>query len=323
LDTQSDSSGALDTNQAGALFASILDPQSVEADKKEPEATADKAVETTAEDAQANPDATEETPSGDNDPEVTVKIDGKDVTVKLSELKGSYQKDKAAQQRFEQAAELRKQADAAAQKAEAETKQAQAERQAYQQKLQGIHAQLGAALQQQQQIDWDALKAADPVEFVNQVRLAQERQALYQRTTAELQTVQAQNQADQQKALAAHIAKQQEELLAKLPEWKDEAKAKTERAAIREYLVGQGFGENDVDGISDARAVVMARKAMLYDQIMSKADAATKKVATLPQKVERPGVGEAQHLDKRSSAYQRLAKSGRVEDAANLFAQIL
>lgn len=316
MDTQSDSSGALDTNQAGELFASMFSPQPVEVDKAEPEAKAEEATEVKAEDAQANPDAEAEEPSGDDDPEVTVKIDGKDVTVKLSELKGSYQKDKAAQQRFEQAAELRKQA-------EAETQKAQAERQAYAQKLQGIHAQLGAALQQQQQIDWEALKASDPVEFVNQVRLAQERQALYQRTTAEMQQLQALSQAEQQKALAEHIAKQSEALLEKLPEWKDEAKATSEKTALRKYLVGQGWGDEDVSGITDARAVVLARKAMLYDQMIEKASAATKKVAQLPQKVERPGVGDTQPLDKRSSAYQRLAKSGRVEDAASIFASIL
>ena len=64
----------------------------------------------------------------------------------------------------------------------------------------------------------------------------------------------------------------------------------------------------------------MARKAMLYDQMVGKAAAAAKKVATLPNKVERPGGGETQNLDKRAAAFQRLSKSGRVEDAASLIA---
>ena len=62
---------------------------------------------------------------------------------------------------------------------------------------------------------------------------------------------------------------------------------------------------------------------MLYDQMIAKASAATKKVATLPQKVERPGVSEGPNNDKRTQAYQRLAKSGKVEDAAALFANLL
>ena len=62
---------------------------------------------------------------------------------------------------------------------------------------------------------------------------------------------------------------------------------------------------------------------MLYDQMMSKAQAAAKKVSTLPTKVERPGVAaEAPGLDKRTSAYQKLAKSGKVEDAAAIFASM-
>ena len=62
---------------------------------------------------------------------------------------------------------------------------------------------------------------------------------------------------------------------------------------------------------------------MLYDQMVSKAQAAAKKVSTLPNKVERPGGGEPQNLDRRAASYQRLSKSGRVEDAASLIAGIL
>lgn len=313
MDTQSDSSGALDTNQAASLFASMLDPQA-EPDKVEPEA-AELPEEITAEAAdEAKPEA--ETTTEDDDPTVTVKVDGKDVEVKLSELKGSYQKDKAASQRFEQAAELRKQADA-------ETQKAQAERQAYAQKLQGIQTALEAALQQQQQTDWDALLQSDPVEYLRQQRLAQERQALYQRTLAERNQIAAQNQAEQAKAYSAHLASQREQLLAKLPEWKDPAKAKADGDAIKGYLLSQGYSEEDADSVADARAVVLARKAMLYDQMVQKASAAAKKVATLPTKVERAGNGQNPGLDRRSSAFQNLSKSGRVEDAAAVFAGLL
>lgn len=313
MDTQSDSSGALDTNQAANLFASMLDPQPEEVAKAEPEAAVTE-EQAQPEEAQATPE-TEEQPQ-DDDPTVTVKVDGKDIEVKLSELKGSYQKDKAAQQRFEQAAELRKQADA-------ETAKARQERQAYSQNLQAIAMQAQAALQQQQKIDWDALKQSDPVEFVNQVRLAQERQAVLARSSAELQQIAALEQAEHQKALEAHLSEQQKTLLEKLPEWADEANAKAGKTALRDYLLSQGYDERAVSGLTDAKTVVLANKARLYDEMVAKASVAAKKVQTLPTKVERSGTGQNPGLDKRSSAFQSLSKSGRVEDAARVFAGLL
>lgn len=290
----------------------MLDPQP-EADKVEPVA-AEPEEQAPAEDAQANPEA-EEQPQ-DDDPTVTVKVDGKDVEVKLSELKGSYQKDKAAAQRFEQAAELRKQADA-------ETAKARQERQTYAQNLQAIAMQAHAALQQQQKIDWDALKQSDPVEFVNQVRLAQERQAVLARSSAELQQIAALEQAEHQRQLEAHLTEQSKELVSLIPDWADEAKAKAGKAAVRDYLASRGYDERAISGLTDAKTVALANKARLYDEMVAKASAAAKKVQTLPTKVERSGTGHNPGLDRRSSAFQSLSKSGKVEDAARVFAGLL
>lgn len=326
MDTQSDSSGALDTNQAASLFASMLDPQPV-ADKVEPEATAIE-PEASAEDAQANPDAEAEAQTED-DPTVTVKVDGQDIEVKLSELKGSYQKDKAASQRFEQAAELRKQADA-------ETQKARQERQTYAQNLQAIAQQAHAALQQQQQIDWDALKQNDPVEFVNQVRLAQERQAVLARSSAELQRVSAVDAQERDAEVLNLLASEGEQLLQAIPDWKDPEKKKAGEIEVFNHLVKLGFDPEQFlfkkdastgrivnPGITNHRLVLMARESMLYQQMVAKANAAAKKVRTLPTKVERAGNGQNPGLDRRSSAFQNLSKSGRVEDAAAVFAGLL
>ena len=88
-------------------------------------------------------------------------------------------------------------------------------------------------------------------------------------------------------------------------------------------LVEQGFDATAVNNVSDSKTVVIARKAMLYDQMMSKAQSAAKKVSTLPTKVERPGVGSVEGLDRRTSAFQKLGKSGRVDDAAAVFAGLI
>lgn len=312
-----ESSGALDTNQAASLFSTFFS----EPDEREQPANVEAETEAQATEADAEPEAQAEaeadTEAGpEDDPTVTVKIDGKDVEVKLSELKSGYQRQADYTRKTMEVSEQRKAADA-------ETQKARQERQAYAANLQRMQAQLEGVLQEQQkETNWEQLLQSDPVEYLRQQHLFQQRQAKYQEVMAEQQRVAAQFQAEQQEAHQRHLQEQHQALLDKLPEWKDAKKAEADRIAIREFLLNQGFDEQAVNQVNDARAVVLARKAMLYDQMMSKAQAAAKKVATLPTKVERPGNG-VQGLDKRTSAYQKLSKSGKVEDAASVFASLL
>ena len=297
---------SLNTDGAADAISSLFNPVEEDPDRKLIEALEPEATE---------PEPTVEADESD-DPVVTVKIDGREVEVSLSELKSSYQKDKVSTERFMQAAETRKQA-------EAEIARAQHERQTYVQNLQRLQVQDEAALAQQQNIDWSALLKSDPVEYLEQQRLAQERQARLNQVYTEQQRIAHQLEAESQSQRASYLQQQQEELLAKLPAWKDTAKASAEKAALRDYLLQAGYDGETVGQLADAKAVVIARKAMLYDQMVAKASAATKKVSTLPTRVERPGVGESPQMDRRSAAFQKLSKSGRAEDAAALFASIL
>lgn len=301
------STGPLDVNQATSLFSEALDPEKQAAAEPaaappEPEA------------AEAPQEAEAQAPEAE--PTVTVKIDGKDVEVPLSELKNGYQRQADYTRKTMEVSEQRK-------AAEAERAQALQERQAYAANLQRMQAQLEGALQQQQQTNWEELLQSDPVEYLKQQHQAQARQAQLSQVYAEQQRMAALQQAEAQQAHLRHLQAQQEALLAKLPEWKDDARSKAEKVALREYLAEQGYEPDAINNIADARAVILARKAMLYDQMVGKASAAAKRVSTLPTKVERPGTGDNPGLDRRSSAFQRLSKTGRAEDAAALFATIL
>lgn len=312
-----ESSGALDTNQAASLFASMLDPSP---EREQPAGDKLTAVETATPEAEpvaAEPVAEATEPEAtEHEPTVTVKIDGKDVEVPLSELKNGYQRQADYTRKTMEVSEQRK-------AAEAEAAKARAERETAAQALQRAQAVLEAQLQEQQQVDWAKLLETDPVEYLKQQHLAQVRQAQWQQNQQAQAHINAQREAEQAKAREAYLSEQQATLLAKLPDWKDEAKAKAEKSALREYLLTEGFDKQTVDSITDAKAVLMARKAMLYDQMMSKAQAAAKKVSTLPQKVERPGSGDSPNLDRRTAAFQRLGKSGKVEDAAAVFASLI
>lgn len=315
-----DGGGALDVNGGAAAFAALLDPP-----------TADPAVDDGAQNTNSDPDADPDVDADVNDPDVdpdadsdpdaepqtfTVKIDGKEVEVSLDELKNGYQRQSDYTKKTMEAADQRKTADAAIQ-------QATQERQQYASELQRMAHQLEGALQQQSQIDWNALIESDPVEYLKQQQLLQQRQALYRENMQEQQQLAQQFQNEQAQALQSYLSEQQDSLLAKLPDWKDDAKAKADKAAISEFLKKEGFGDEDISSIADHRHVLIARKAMLYDQVMANAKLQAKKVQEAPQRVVKPGVKTDGNTDGRSVAAKRHEKSGTVESAAAVFAQFL
>jgi hypothetical protein len=210
-----------------------------------------------------------------------------------------------------------------------EANKAREERQKHAQGLQQANAMLAAVLQEQQKIDWHALRESDPVEFLKQKHLYDERQAAFQQNKQNLSQIEEVESFDRSRAVEDHLKSEHQALLDKLPEWKDPAKAKDESAKVTKFLIEewgfkpeQLFAERDDKGrfirpgITDHRAILMARESMLYREMMSKAQAAAKKVQTLPQKVERPGGGETNPLDGRTVAMKRLQKSGSLRDAA-------
>lgn len=305
------SNSPLNTDQAAAVFAEMLEPKAeTNTEAPETEQSAEAPVETPPEQDTENPEVEM----------VEVDVDG---------YKIQLPKDKAEKleaDRLRQADYTKKTMATADERkaAQAESQKALQERQQYAQNLHRMQIQLeGALSDQNQSVDWEKLAVENPGEYVIQQHLAQKRQAALNQVQGQLHQIQQINQHEQQRALAQHLEDQRQELLAKVPEWKNPETAKAEQKALAEYLKTEGFDEQSIANIYDAKTVKVARKAMLYDQLTAKASAAAKKVAALPQKVERPGLSSSQPLDKRSTAYQKLAKSGRVEDAAAVFAGLL
>lgn len=314
-----DGGGALTIDGGAAAFAALLEPRAADANADPADATnsdpdADPDVDVDVADPVVDPDTNSDP---DAEPQTfTVKIDGKEVQVPLSELLNGYQRQSDYTKKTMEAAEQRKTADA-------ETQKAQQERQEYHSKLQRMAVQLEGAIEQQSQIDWPALLESDPVEYLKQQHLYQQRQALYQQNAQERQNLVQLHQNEQAQAHQSYLAKQQEDLLAKLPDWKDDAKAAAEKTAISKFLQEQGFEAEDISSIADHRHVIVARKAMLYDQLMAKANVQAKKVQEAPQRVVKPGVTSNGNADGRTAAAKNHAKHGTVESAASVFAQFL
>lgn len=302
----------LDTNQAAAAFAALLEPQTEEEKQKEsddqPQA---EPVEGEAQDAQ--------TEEGSDDATVTIEVDGKEVTLTKAELAEAYKSGLRQSDYTKKTMEVSEQRKAA----EAEVVKARQEREAYASNLQRMGAALEHALIEQQQTNWQALLESDPQAYLKERHLFETRQAAYQQNMQEQAKVKELSQAEAQQNHLRFLEQQRDELFAKLPDWKDEGKRKADQEAISKYLMDRGMDRQMIDRISDHRFVLIARDAMRYQEMVGKAAVAVKKVQQAPAKVFKPGVGDSPRVDGRTTAMRNLSKSGSVADAAEVFKSFL
>ena len=240
-----------------------------------------------------------------------VKVGGKEIEVQEDELLKGYSRLQDYTQKTMELAAERRQANQVLQ-------QAEQERQQYQTQLNQMAAALGQQLQQAP--NWEDLLNNDPVEYLKQQHLYNQRQAAYQNAQQEQARFAQQTQAQQASALQDYLKSEAEQLIATLPTWKDPAKAQAEKTAIAKHLVERGYSPEQVAQLADHKTVVMAREAMLYRQMLAKAKETTKAVEKLPPRMEKPGV--TRPTDGRTVDMQALRKSGKAEDAAALFAKM-
>lgn len=249
---------------------------------------------------------------------VRVKIDGQESSVPLAEVLKSYQLEGHVNRKSMELAEQRKafEAEATAKQTELQTRLQQADS-LLSNVEQGLLAQFNA-------INWDDLRQNDPAEFAAKRQEFAEQyqrvQAAKQQVLIEAQRMQTEHKQKMQNQLQETLKSEHTALLNKLPEWKDETKAKAEKDAIRGYLESAGFANEELSNISDHRAILIARKAMLYDQMQGKKPELTKKVINLP-KVQKPGATKTNaemKAEKQAELRARLRKSGDTKDLAKL-----
>jgi hypothetical protein len=256
----------------------------------------------------------EETEEEEQPTEVyTVKVDGKEVEVTLDELQKGYSRTQDYTRKTQQIAETRKAVDAEASAIRAEREQ---------------YAQLLGALKQQLEsteapVDMDRLYNEDPIEWVRQsevMRQKQDKLAAIQSEQQRLSQLTAQQRAQE---MNAHLATQQEALIQAVPEWKDSKKAQAEKALLVEFGKKIGFSDDELKNVYDHRAVVALRKAALYDQMMSKRGQIKPVINNGPRPAKPSAAGRVSTTTESTRAKQRLAKSGRVDDAASAIELLL
>ena len=347
---QAGATGPLDYDGASAAFENYL--EGLDAPPEEPptaEAEDEPAVEdsddedTTAEaeevEAEEEPDS-EEAPSYQSVDElaeatgmsldeflgqikVTAKIDGQDEAITLSELRDGYQRQQSYTRKTQELAEQRKALEAAKQQVHEEANS----------RLKELGAMVGALEQQligeYQSVNWQELRQTDPAEFAALRAEYQERanrieqMKAHARGHAERQQHETTQQ--QQAQYQQIMQREAQALLTAIPEWSDQSVAQREKGELREYMVTNGYSPEEVNSLLDHRAVRMIRNAMLFDKQNRDVKAAKKKVAPL-RKVTRPGSkdeGKTTASQKSRDKAARLRKTGRVDDAAAIFYDLI
>jgi hypothetical protein len=255
----------------------------------------------------------EETKEGEQPQTFTVKVDGKEVSVTLDELQKGYSRTQDYTRKTQQIAEVRKQA-------EQETQAVRAEREQYAQLLGALQTQLQSS---EPQVDLERLYHEDPIEWVRQKEVMRERQEKLGAIQSEQQRLSQVAQYEQQRAMEAQFASQQEALLAALPEWKDSKRAKAEKALVIESAKAAGFSDEDLKSVYDHRLVLLLRKAALFDQMVSKRQGIKPVVNNGPRTAKPGAAGRVSTTTEGMRAKQRLAKTGRIDDAASAIELLL
>ena len=259
-------------------------------------------------------DETEAEEEEDKPPVFTVKVDGKNVEVTLEELQKGYSREADYTRKTQQVSEERR-------AFQAEADLVRTERQQYSQLLGSLKAQLQQNAAPQE--DMDRLYHEDPIEWVKQRELVRDAEKVHAAINSEqqrLSTIQAQ---EQYQSMQAHLAQQQDALLKAIPEWGNPDKAKAEKTLLIEWGQKLGFSSDELKNIFDHRAVVALRKAALYDQMMSKRGNIRPAVNNGPKPAKPGAAGRMDNTTDSRRSQQRLAKTGRVNDAASAIEHLL
>jgi hypothetical protein len=299
--------------------AEVDGTQQVEESQEETETAASEEDESGVEDAPDEETSEEQSEEEEEQEEqeqpqtFTVKVDGKEVTVTLDELQKGYSRTQDYTRKTQQIAEVRKQV-------EQETQAVRAEREQYAQLLGALQAQLQSS---EPQVDLERLYHEDPIEWVRQKEIMRERQEKLGAIQSEQQRLFQVTQYEQQRAMEAQLASQQEALLAALPDWKDPKKAKVEKALLVESAKAAGFSDEDLKSVYDHRLVLLLRKAALFDQMVSKRQGIKPVVNNGPRPAKPGAAGRVSTTTESTRAKQRLAKTGRIDDAASAIELLL
>jgi len=262
----------------------------------------------------------EDEPEGEGDDELVfeVIINGEKKEVPATEVAAGYQRQEDYSRKTAALAEERK-------AFHAERESVQQERARYAQLLEKLEARLkDEGPQERSQEEWQKLRQDDPAEYAAQRADWLAHREKLDRVASEKVEAQRKLNEEQGKKLQEYVESERQKLFDAVPEWKDQAKFAEDTRSLATYAVQSGFTPEELDAVVDHRAVVLLRKAMLYDQLQGKKTVVRKKAKSAP--TIKPGTTKRSKPSKSKNtqrAREQLRETGSVRDAADAFLTML
>lgn len=319
--------GDADLTSAADTILSLLADDGDEEKPSETPDDADKSDEEPAESEGEEPagdpddasedEATDEPEKQAQEPSYTVKVDGEELTVPLSELLSGYQRQADYTRKTTAVAEERRKiADDARAKADAHAQEVGRLAQFAQMVL--ATDPVLAEASKMDQTAWAKLAQEDPIAYT------QKRAAVEQRLAA-VDAIQREHQRVLEDGRKAHFAEEVEKAKAVIPALADEAKAKEFKKSSREYLTGKGFNETEINGIGDHRILAVLDDALSYRKLLAeKKTAREKKVDTATTTVKPNTAERTEKQDKKLDAKaQRRLRGLSIEAQADAIASLI
>ena len=244
----------------------------------------------------------------------TVKIDGQEQEVTLQELQQGYSRQQDYTRKTQELSQQRK--DFEAQQAELAKKDA-----IYKELLPRMEKSLEGELANEP--DWKSLYESDPIAYVREKDVWNEKKEKFKAVQAEQQRLQQEQLTSQQAEIQKAVELGNQKLLEAVPEWKDADVALKEKQSIAKYAMDVlGYSQDEINQVYDYRALLGLRGAWLHHQT---GKAIKKKpVEKAPARVGKPGsANKPRSATPLKKAKQRLAKTGKLRDAAKVFENLL
>lgn len=303
-------------NFAEMLSAPADNEQTEESDSQNDEGEQESSEETATDEAapeegNADDEGQDEQPETDStDAFLELEINGEKVKVSKDEAKNGYLRQQDYTQKAQNLARER-------QESQAHIQQQFAQVQQFSQEL-GQLTTLDATLNQYQNVDWAALREADPLSY--NTHLAEFNDARMRRgEMVQAITFKQQQFAEQQQQ---QFAQQTQEAQAYLSE-KIPGFGKEHLSQMKEFGIKHGFQPGELANVSDKRMLEVLWKASQYDKSQATTQKAIKAVSALPTKANKPApaakpVNEVV-IDKQ---IKRVQQSGKVQDFAALLGNL-
>jgi hypothetical protein len=245
------------------------------------------------------------------EPVYTIKVDGTEKQVTLSELKRGYSGQQFVQKGMQEAAAQRKQAEEVYAALLNERQQIS---QLYQQ-IQGGQIATPPKAPTRELFD------SDPIGYMEAKLNYDEQVAQYQQQQAQFQQLSAQQSQAQQVARQAYLQQEVENLKSVIPELANPAHAGKFKDQILQAGAAYGYTADEISQVVESRALHVLRDAMKYREIMSGKKKADEKAQSARPKTTPIKAGSKKLVKSNKDVLQKktnLKRSGSIEDALSL-----